>query len=67
MLDAGARGADDGELGGDEQPVGQDEQQDDRDRDEDLDHPLLVRRTGTTRLARTDSGARSATRSTSNS
>ena len=67
MLDAGARSADDGELSRHEETVGQDEEQDDRDRDQNLHHRASSDETGTTRLAATDCGIRSLTRSTSNS
>jgi hypothetical protein len=67
MLDARTRRSDDGEFCRDEQAVRQDEQHDDSNRDEDLHHRRFSDATGTTRLATTDCGMRSLTRSTWNS
>ena len=65
VLDLRARRAHDRELGRDEQRVGQDQQRDDRERDQDDAHRASPS-SGATRVASTDSSARSATRSTWN-
>ena len=67
MLDRRAGCPDDGELGRDEQAVGNDQHEDHADWDEDLCHALSSGVSGATRRTRTDTTARSATRSTSNS
>ena len=65
MVDVGARGADDGELGGHEQPVGDGQGGDDRERHQELAHASAPSSSGgVSRVATTDSMARSATRST---
>ena len=67
VLDARPRRADDGKLRCDKQAVGDHQQEDDAGCDQQFGHSSVLVSSGTTRRARTESRARSATRSTSNS